>query len=168
MSQSSLWESAATLRGMEGRDIRHPLAVLVALIEMVAIGTSTYVAFIAYHLIVWKALADTISYGWMCTGLALIYGVICLADKQYDFLGAEWKQRGLEKGVLALTLAFVLLSISNRDRNLLLKGNFRRPSGIRIAGSDSGEDNALARRRDSPETRLLDPIRRDRFGFSRG
>jgi Undecaprenyl-phosphate glucose phosphotransferase len=94
---------------MEGRDVRHPLAVLVALIEMSAIGTSTYVAFIAYHLTVWKALPGTISYGWMCAGLAIIYGVICLADKQYDFLGAEWKQRGLEKGVLALTLAFVLL-----------------------------------------------------------
>jgi Undecaprenyl-phosphate glucose phosphotransferase len=109
MSQSSLWESTPSASGREVRDVRHALAVLVALVEMGAIGISTYLAFGAYHLIVWNTLPRIISYGWMCTGLALIYGVICLADKQYDFLGAEWKQRGFEKGVLALTLAFVLL-----------------------------------------------------------
>jgi Undecaprenyl-phosphate glucose phosphotransferase len=109
MSQSSLWESSAGASGGEAHDVRQALAVLVALIEMGAIGASTYVAFVAYHRIVWNTLPDTISYGWMCTGLALTYGVICLADKQYDFLGAEWKQRGFRKGVLALTLAFVLL-----------------------------------------------------------
>jgi lipopolysaccharide/colanic/teichoic acid biosynthesis glycosyltransferase len=109
MSQSSLWESSASASGREAHDVRQALAVLVALIEMGAIGASTYVAFVAYHRVVWNTLPGTISYGWMCTGLALTYGVICLADKQYDFLGAEWKQRGFRKGVLALTLAFVLL-----------------------------------------------------------
>jgi Undecaprenyl-phosphate glucose phosphotransferase len=109
MSVSPLWELAASAPERENRDVRHALAVSVALIEMGAIAASTYVAFVAYHLIVWKAIPDTISYGWMCTGLALIYGSICLADKQYDFLGAEWKQRGFERGVLALTLAFILL-----------------------------------------------------------
>jgi Undecaprenyl-phosphate glucose phosphotransferase len=109
MSQSSLWESSAGGSGREAHDVRQALAVLVALIEMGAIGISTYVAFIAYHRVVWNTLPGTIPYGWMCTGLALTYGVICLADKQYDFLGAEWKQRGFKKGVLALTLAFVLL-----------------------------------------------------------
>ena len=109
MSQSSLWEASASASGREAHDVRQALAVLVALIEMGAIGASTYVAFVAYHRVVWNALPGTISYGWMCTGLALVYGVICLADKQYDFLGAEWKQRGFQRGVLALTLAFVLL-----------------------------------------------------------
>ena len=109
MSQSSFWESSASRSGGEAHDVRQALAVLVALIEMGAIGISTYVAFVAYHRVVWNTFPGTISYGWMCTGLALTYGVICLADKQYDFLGAEWKQRGFKKGVLALTLAFVLL-----------------------------------------------------------
>lgn len=93
----------------QSRDIRHALAASVALIEMVAIGTSTYTAFIAYHLIVWGGLPDTISYGWICTGLALMYGVICLADRQYDFLGAEWNQQALHRGAIALALAFVFL-----------------------------------------------------------
>jgi Undecaprenyl-phosphate glucose phosphotransferase len=108
-SESTLWEPAVSTSEEESRDVRQGLAVLVALIETGAIAASTYLAFIAYHLMVWGALPDPISYEWMCTGLALVYGVICLADKQYDFLGAEWKRRGLERGVLALTLAFVLL-----------------------------------------------------------
>jgi Undecaprenyl-phosphate glucose phosphotransferase len=94
---------------VQSRDIRHALAASVALIEMAAIGTSTYAAFIAYHFIVWGGLPDTISYGWICTGLALMYGVICLVDRQYDFLGAEWNQQAPYRGALALALAFVFL-----------------------------------------------------------
>ncbi len=109
MSESTLWERAARTSEKETRDVRHVLALLVALTEVAAIAASTYVAFIVYHLTVWGSLPFSISYGWMCVGLALIYGVICLEDKQYDFLGAEWKHGCLERGVLALTLAFVLL-----------------------------------------------------------
>src|SRR3954454_9905791 len=59
------------------------------------------------------------------------------------------------------------LSVSDRSGSVLLKGNVHRPGGIRIAGSGRHEVNALARRRESPEKRLLDPPRRDRFGLSR-
>src|SRR6185437_5458611 len=39
-----------------------------------------------------------------------IYGFICLADRQYDFLGAEWNQRAfLHRGALAFALAFIFL-----------------------------------------------------------
>ena len=110
MSVSTLSQPAASALDREHRDVRHALAVLVALIEMAAVAASTYLAFIAYHLIFWKGeFPFSISYGWLCAGLSVIYGVICLADKQYDFLGAEWKRRGLERGLLALTKAFVLL-----------------------------------------------------------
>jgi hypothetical protein len=47
--------AAGASENVQSRDIRHALAASVALIEMVAIGTSTYTAFIAYHLIVWGA-----------------------------------------------------------------------------------------------------------------
>jgi hypothetical protein len=56
MSVSPLWELAASASERENRDVRHALAVWVALIEMGAIAASTYVAFVAYHLIVWKGL----------------------------------------------------------------------------------------------------------------
>jgi Undecaprenyl-phosphate glucose phosphotransferase len=94
---------------LHNRDVRHALAALVALIEMAAVAGSTYVVFIAYHFIVWGGLPDTMSYGWICTGLALMYGIICLTDRQYDFLGAEWNQHALHRGALALGLAFVFL-----------------------------------------------------------
>ncbi|MBV8700733.1 MAG: exopolysaccharide biosynthesis polyprenyl glycosylphosphotransferase [Bradyrhizobium sp.] len=77
---------------------------------MAAVATSTYVAFLAYHLIVWGGLPKGLPYGWICTGLALLYGAICLADGQYDFLGAEWNRRAfLHRGALAFALAFIFL-----------------------------------------------------------
>jgi Undecaprenyl-phosphate glucose phosphotransferase len=91
------------------RDLRQALALTVALAEMAAIAISTYLAFLFYHLVVWGALPGTIPYGWICTGLALIYGIICLADRQYDFLGTEWNHKAHSRGALALTLAFVFL-----------------------------------------------------------
>ena len=110
MLVSAFFGSAAgASENVHNRDIRHALAASVALVEMAAIGISTYAAFIAYHLIVWAGLPGTISYGWICTGLALVYGVICLADRQYDFLGAEWNRHALHRGALALVLAFVFL-----------------------------------------------------------
>src|SRR5437016_12141635 len=94
---------------VRNHDARHALAALVALTEMAAVAGSTYVAFIAYHFIVWGGLPDTMSYGWICMALALMYGIVCLADRQYDFLGAEWNQHALHRGALALGLAFVFL-----------------------------------------------------------
>jgi len=92
------------------RDARSAVAVLVSLIEMTGVGASAYAAYVAYHMIIWSGLpADTISYGWVCTGLASMYWVICLADKQYDFVGSEWDRRAFRRGALALTLAFVFL-----------------------------------------------------------
>jgi Undecaprenyl-phosphate glucose phosphotransferase len=100
---------AGASENVHNRDVRHALAALVALIEMAAVAGSTYVAFIGYHFIVWGGLPDTMSYGWICTGLASMYGIICLTDRQYDFLGAEWNQHALHRGALALGLAFVFL-----------------------------------------------------------
>jgi Undecaprenyl-phosphate glucose phosphotransferase len=58
---------------------------------------------------VWGGFPDARPYGWICTGLALIYGIICLADKQYDSLGAEWNHKARVRGAVALSLAFVFL-----------------------------------------------------------
>lgn len=92
------------------REDRPALAMMIAGTEMAAIAASTYVAFVVYHLIVWGGLPQGLPYGWICTGLALLYGVICLADGQYDFLGAEWnRQTFLHRGALAFALAFIFL-----------------------------------------------------------
>ncbi|WP_291704987.1 exopolysaccharide biosynthesis polyprenyl glycosylphosphotransferase [Bradyrhizobium sp.] len=92
------------------REDRPALAMVIAGTEMAAVATSTYVAFLAYHLIVWGGLPKGLPYGWICTGLALLYGAICLADGQYDFLGAEWNRRAfLHRGALAFALAFIFL-----------------------------------------------------------
>jgi Undecaprenyl-phosphate glucose phosphotransferase len=110
MLESTFSESvASTSENVTNRDVRHAIAALVAVTEMAAVAVSTYVAFAAYHLIVWGGLPGTISYGSICTGLALMYGIVCLADRQYDFLGAEWNQHALHRGALALGLAFVFL-----------------------------------------------------------
>ncbi|MBI5260642.1 MAG: exopolysaccharide biosynthesis polyprenyl glycosylphosphotransferase [Bradyrhizobium sp.] len=110
MLESSLPKAMAGTPQTSARsDLRRALALGVAVAEMAAIAISTYLAFIVYHLVVWSALPDTIAYGWICTGLALIYGIICLADKQYDSLGAEWNHKARSRGALALALAFVFL-----------------------------------------------------------
>src|SRR5262245_4596210 len=88
---------------------RQVLAAMVALTEMATVAVSAYLAFVTYHLTVWGGLPGTISYVWLCAQLALIYGMICLADKQYDLLGAEWNRQALYRGALALGLAFVFL-----------------------------------------------------------
>jgi Undecaprenyl-phosphate glucose phosphotransferase len=93
----------------QSHDDRPVLAAMVALTEMAAVAISTYLAFVAYHLTVWGGLPGTISYGWICTQLALMYGIICLADRQYDLHGAESNRQALHRGVLALALAFVFL-----------------------------------------------------------
>jgi Undecaprenyl-phosphate glucose phosphotransferase len=110
MLQTNFSGSVASSKEIaQSHDDRPVLAAMVALTEMAAVAISTYLAFVAYHLTVWGGLPGTISYGWMCTQLALIYGIICLADRQYDFLGAEWNRQALHRGALALALAFVFL-----------------------------------------------------------
>jgi Undecaprenyl-phosphate glucose phosphotransferase len=110
MVESTLSEATAgTPQTVAGSDPRRALCLAAALAEMALIAISTYLAFVLYHLVVWGGLPDTIPYGWICTGLALIYGIICLADKQYDSLGAEWNHKAHTRGALALTLAFVFL-----------------------------------------------------------
>jgi Undecaprenyl-phosphate glucose phosphotransferase len=91
------------------RDIRNGVAALVALVEIATVAGSTYAAFVVYHLTVRGGLPENISYGWICTGLAVTCGAICLIDKQYDFLGNEWNLRPAYRSVLALIFAFVLV-----------------------------------------------------------
>ena len=107
MMESIISGAAGARAGV--RDVRQAVALCVALIEMTAVAISSYLAFVFYHLVVWGGLPGTLPYGWICTGLALIYGIICLTDKQYDSLGAEWNQQTYQRGALALALAFVLL-----------------------------------------------------------
>src|SRR5450631_1380591 len=109
MLESTLSGSAVASENIQYRDARHALAGLVAMTEMAAVVASTYVAFVGYHLIVWRGVPHTISYGWICMALAVMYGTVCLADRQYDFLGAEWNQQSLCRGALALGMAFVFL-----------------------------------------------------------
>ncbi|MBV9202802.1 MAG: hypothetical protein JOY83_24320, partial [Alphaproteobacteria bacterium] len=110
MSESTFSRTTELVpNGIRGRDMRSAVAILVSLIETTGVGASAYAAFIAYHLIIWSGLPDTISYGWVCTGLAAMYWVICLADRQYDYLGSEWDRQALRRGAFALALAFVSL-----------------------------------------------------------
>jgi hypothetical protein len=110
MVESILSEAtASTPQTVAGSDPRRALCLAAALAEMAAIGISTCLAFVLYHLLVWGALPDTMPYGWICTGLALLYGIICLADKQYDSLGAESNHKAHSRGALALALAFIFL-----------------------------------------------------------
>jgi Undecaprenyl-phosphate glucose phosphotransferase len=110
MVGSTLSEAAAgTPQTAAGRDSRRVLCLVAALAEMAVIAISTYLGFVLYHLMVWGGLPGAIRYDWISAGLALIYGIICLADKQYDSLGAEWNHNARVRGVLALTLAFIFL-----------------------------------------------------------
>src|SRR3954451_17201982 len=109
MLESTFSGSVDAAENARNRDVRHALAALVALSEMAAVAASAYVAFIAYHLTVWGGLPNTISYGWISTGLALMYAVICLVDRQYDFLGAESNHHARRRGAISLVLAFVFL-----------------------------------------------------------
>lgn len=112
----------------QSHDDRPLLAAMVALTEMAAIASSSYLAFVVYHLAVWGALPETISYGWICVQLALMYAIICLADKQYDFLGARGDRKALHRGALALAFAFVFVlalmfisgTVSNYSRGTFL------------------------------------------------
>ena len=91
------------------RDVRNGLVAGVAFTEMLAIAFSSYFAFVSYHEVVWAGLPDTLPYAWISMSLAFIYGVVCLADKQYDFLGTEWNNGAVHRSVFALCLAFVFL-----------------------------------------------------------
>ena len=43
--------------------------------------------------------------------VAVIYGGLCLADDQYDLLGAQWNERGTSRGLAAVALAFIFLLV---------------------------------------------------------
>ena len=107
MLQSNFLEPVGSAQQTaHSHDNRQVLAAMVALTEMAVVASSSYLAFVVYHLAVWGGLPDTIPYGWISTQLALIYGIICLSDKQYDFLSAGWNRKA-HRAALALALAFV-------------------------------------------------------------
>jgi Undecaprenyl-phosphate glucose phosphotransferase len=120
MSDSVLSGSTAGASVQGRRDFRNAVAASVALAEIATVAGSTYAAFVVYHLTVWGGLPDSIPYGWICTGLAVLYGVSCLVDKQYDFLGAERNMHPALRSLLALIVAFVLILTV-----LFLTGNIR-------------------------------------------
>jgi Undecaprenyl-phosphate glucose phosphotransferase len=120
MSDSVLSGSTAGASVQGRRDFRNAVAASVALAEIATVAGSTYAAFVVYHLTVWGGLPDSIPYGWICIGLAVLYGVSCLVDKQYDFLGAERNMHPARRSLLALIVAFVLILTV-----LFLTGNIR-------------------------------------------
>jgi Undecaprenyl-phosphate glucose phosphotransferase len=120
MSDSVLSGSTAGASVQGRRDFRNAVAASVALAEIATVAGSTYAAFVVYHLTVWGGLPDSIPYGWICIGLAVLYGVSCLVDKQYDFLGAERNMHPARRCLLALIVAFVLILTV-----LFLTGNIR-------------------------------------------
>ena len=110
MLESILSSATSRQESDRRREARPVFAITIAAFEIAAIAGSTYFAFVSYHLIVWGGVPAAIPYGWICTGLSLLYGLICLADRQYDSLGAEWNQQAfVHRGALALALAFVFL-----------------------------------------------------------
>jgi Undecaprenyl-phosphate glucose phosphotransferase len=80
-----------------------------AFVEVVAISASTYAAFAVYNLAVYGVIPDRIAYAWASAGMGVVYGALCLADNQYDLLGAEWNEQSRSRGLAAVVLAVVML-----------------------------------------------------------
>jgi Undecaprenyl-phosphate glucose phosphotransferase len=80
-----------------------------AFIEVVVIAASTYVAFMAYNFVAYGVIPDLVAYTWASVAMGVLYGGLCLADNQYDLLGAEWNEQSRSRGVAAVGLAFVFL-----------------------------------------------------------
>lgn len=83
-----------------------------AMIEMLVVGVSAYAAFAAYDMIVYGGATGGLAYGWVSAALAFVYGILCLADDQYDLLVAEGGRRELMHGARALALAFAVLLVA--------------------------------------------------------
>jgi Undecaprenyl-phosphate glucose phosphotransferase len=78
-------------------------------IEMLVIAVSSFGAFAGYNYLVYGAIPDSTHYGFASAAIGAVYGGLCLADNQYDLLGAEWNRHGRSRGLGAIWAAFVLL-----------------------------------------------------------
>ena len=106
---SAFIESRATTldtRTRRSRELRWITAI--ALIEMFVVAVTALFACLTYHSVVWGGLPDVPSYAAHSLTLAGLYGAICLVDDQYDLLGAAWNENGIQRGAVALVIAFVV------------------------------------------------------------
>jgi len=75
---------------------------------MFVVAVTALFAFLTYYSVVWGGLPNVPSYVADSLALAGLYGAICLADDQYDLLGAAWNENGIQRGAVALVIAFVV------------------------------------------------------------
>jgi Undecaprenyl-phosphate glucose phosphotransferase len=106
----------ATFRSAAGANVlwRGPHAqsfwtVTAATIEVVVLSTVTYLAYMAYNYAAYGVIPNPVLYAGVSACVGLLYGAICVADNQYDLLGAEWNEHSRSRGVAAVGLTFVLL-----------------------------------------------------------
>ena len=110
MSEAALKSAEPILS--RSQDAHAAWAAAVAVIEMLAVGASTYGAVVGYNLFASTAILSGADHGWASVAVAVIYGGLCLADDQYDLLGARWNDRGTSRGFhAAVALAFVFLLV---------------------------------------------------------
>ena len=109
MSEAALKSAEPILS--RSQDAHAAWAATVAAIEMLAVGASTYGAAVGYSLFASKAILSGADHGWASVAVAVIYGGLCLADDQYDLLGARWNDRGTSRGLAAVALAFIFLLV---------------------------------------------------------
>jgi len=109
MSEVTLKSAAPILS--RSQDAHAVWAAAVAAIEMLAVGAGTYGAAVGYNLFATKAILSGADHGWASLAVAVIYGGLCLADDQYDLLGARWNNRGTSRGLAAVALAFIFLLV---------------------------------------------------------
>lgn len=89
------------------------LALGVAAVEFLVVTATAFLAFVAYHGLVYKGLPNAGQYLWTSLLLAGLFGAACLADNQYDLIGSEWTRHGVSRSVGAIAVAFTLfLTIS--------------------------------------------------------
>ena len=98
MSEATLELAAPILS--RSQDAHAVWAAAVAAIEMLAVGAGTYGAAVGYNLFATKAILSGADHGLASVAVAVIYGGLCLADDQYDLLGARWNDRGTSEGSL--------------------------------------------------------------------
>ena len=111
MSEATMESAVREPIYLRSQDSHAVWTAAVAAIEMLAVGASTYGAFVGYNLIGYGAISSGADYGWLSVAVAVIYGGLCLADDQYDLLSAQWNDRGKSRGLAAVALAFIFLLV---------------------------------------------------------
>ncbi len=109
ITDTAIRSDAAAGSFAPARDTQVFWAATAAAAEVAAISVATYAAFVIYNLTAYGVIPEKVAYAWASAALGVLYGALCLADNQYDLLGAEWNEQSRSRGVAAIVSAVVLL-----------------------------------------------------------